>query len=44
MVDLSREITNLWYFESKVRSESKVGRVGGIYSSYQLILSWFLTL
>ena len=25
MVDLSHEITNLWYFESKVGSESKVG-------------------
>ena len=43
MVDLSHEITNLWYFESKVGSESKVGR-GGIYWSYQLILRWFLTL
>ena len=29
MVDLSHEITNLWYFESKVGSESKVGRGGG---------------
>lgn len=30
MVDLNRDITNLWYFESKVGSESKVGRGGDL--------------
>ena len=47
MVDLNRDITNLWYFESKVGSESKVGRGGGDLLkliNLELYASWFLTL